>query len=92
MELIGDRNLQSTAFLDYQMIGDDDDLIDRDCRRFVDGEIETASCKSSVVAPAAEDLVLQNFDASFAEMFHGFLHESSSSSQTHEIPGFSALE
>ncbi|XP_023542375.1 sigma factor binding protein 1, chloroplastic-like [Cucurbita pepo subsp. pepo] len=95
MELIAaaassDRNnLQSStsasAFLDYQLLGDDD-LTDCD-HRLVAGKIETAAYQSSVAPP--EDLVMQNFDASFAEMFQSFLHESSST-QT-EMPGFSAL-
>ncbi|XP_023514832.1 sigma factor binding protein 1, chloroplastic-like [Cucurbita pepo subsp. pepo] len=70
MELIaGDRNFQSSAFLDYQILGDDN-LIDRD-HRLVAGKIETAAYQS-LVAPPEDDFVLQNFDASFEEMLHGF--------------------
>ncbi|XP_038892750.1 sigma factor binding protein 1, chloroplastic-like [Benincasa hispida] len=90
MELIAsaasDRNLQSSAsapFLDYQLLGDDDLL--------VSGKVETAAYESSVAAlPPLDDLaVLQNFDASFAEMFHGFWYDSSTAQTM--MPGLSAL-
>ncbi|XP_022139181.1 uncharacterized protein LOC111010149 [Momordica charantia] len=96
MELIAaaaaaDRNhLQpssSAAFLDHQLLCDaDDDQIDRDNHhRLVSGNIES-SYQSSIAPP--DDLILQNFDANFADMFHGFLHDSSTQTQ---MPGLALL-
>ncbi|CAK9316424.1 unnamed protein product [Citrullus colocynthis] len=81
-----DRNLQSSAsatFFDYQLLGDDD-LV-------VAGKVETAAYESSVAAlPPPDDLaVLQNLDASFGGMFHGFWFDSSTAQA--EMPGLSAL-